>query len=129
MYCQDETPENYIFLGFFTTGAQVRLEGGSKKEAILLLAAPVALTVAFLKGEASTALDVVVPSPAVAARVLPTVVVPPAVSARGTGSQGQLKGRSSFESLGDFPISLATPASRPQTLGLFVPSVLLTPMH
>lgn len=61
----------------------MRLEGGSKTKAILLLAAPVALTVAFLKGEASTALDVVVPSPAVPARVLTTVVVPPGgVSAR-----------------------------------------------
>ena len=102
----------------------------------MLLAAPAALTVAFPKSEDSTALDVVVPSPAVAARVIPTVVVAPAVSAPSTGSQGDSSKAEAALNLWvtspSLPLLLkprGSTASRPQTLGLFVPSVLLIPVH
>lgn len=60
----------------------MRLEGRRKKGGNLLLAAPAALTVAFPKSEASTALDVVLPSKAAAASLSYSGGAPSGVSTK-----------------------------------------------
>ena len=113
----------------------MRLEGRRKKEAILLLAAPAALTVAFPKSEASTALDMVVPSKAAAASLSYSGGAPSGVSAKhglpGASSKAEAA-LNLWVTSPSLPLLLqprGSTASRPQTLGLFVPSVQLTPAH